>query len=206
MFYTPPWESKLFTMINQDWRTPALDVLMPLVSSPTVLWTIALAALTFCVLQKKIPVRILFGMALALAISDASCSLVKNSVGRVRPYQSIAGTVYLDEGQWVARPTTQPQTKQHGSSYPSAHAANAAAATMIAFGAIGRKRIWVIPLLIGYSRLYLGKHFPTDVLSGWALGCGIGIVLLPLYPALAAEALRLWKRIRQRRYTSTTAP
>ena len=45
----------------------------------------------------------------------------------------------------------------------------------------------VLMLLIGFSRVYLGVHFPTDVLAGWA----IGAVLLGLY-LTAQPSVRLW--------------
>lgn len=200
MFYTPHWEFALFTALNQNWRAPVLDILMPLISSPLFWWPVILAALGLAMYRQKISVQIILGLALALAISDASCTFIKTSVGRVRPYQSIAGTMYMDGADWVARPEDKPQSRRTGSSYPSAHASNAAAATMIIFLAFRRNKwIWVIPLLIGYSRLYLGKHFPTDVFFGWMLGAGIGVMLHPLYPALAQTALALWQRYRPRR-------
>jgi undecaprenyl-diphosphatase len=61
----------------------------------------------------------------------------------------------------------------------------------------GRKRwLWLlIPLIIGYTRIYLGYHYPSDVLGGWILG---GILatsfyfalrrLLPKPPAPSAES------------------
>lgn len=69
-------------------------------------------------------------------------------------------------------------------SFPSGHAANSAIiyltlAVLIARSVTSRAlRIYVVAVamllsfLIGLSRLYLGVHWPTDVLSGWILGAG----------------------------------
>ncbi len=76
-----------------------------------------------------------------------------------------------------------------GYSFPSGHSANAAAC----YGSVaayvnrrpeGTKRVWVIwaaasiTLLVGFSRVAVGAHYPTDVLAGWALGAAI-VWLMP---------------------------
>jgi undecaprenyl-diphosphatase len=67
-----------------------------------------------------------------------------------------------------------------GKSFPSTHAADsAAAATVFAwalprFSALGI----VIAVVVGFSRVYLGEHWPSDVVAGWALGIVIGVLLI----------------------------
>lgn len=60
-----------------------------------------------------------------------------------------------------------------GFSFPSGHSANSAS-TFAALGCSTGKKVlkavlFLIPLLIGLSRLVLGVHYPTDVLAGWAI-------------------------------------
>ncbi len=69
-----------------------------------------------------------------------------------------------------------------GAAWPSGHAQNTAAAWGTLAGLIRDRRLTtfalVLVFLVGLSRLYLGVHWPLDVVSGWILGAilaGIGL-------------------------------
>lgn len=66
---------------------------------------------------------------------------------------------------------TDPQDRGN-SSFPSAHAVGAAAVAVLVSRRHGRLGwiAWAIAIWIGLSRIYLGRHYPTDVLSGYLLG------------------------------------
>ncbi|NLW80620.1 MAG: phosphatase PAP2 family protein [Desulfovibrionales bacterium] len=193
-FLTPDWEMTLFTWINQHWRCALFDRVMPLLSETAFLWILALAAAALVIFRHRVPATAVLGLCLTIAASDLTCSVIKESTGRIRPYHSIPGTWYVDSGQWVQRPADAPPPRKEGSSYPSAHAANAAAATFVLFRMVRIKSIWLMPILIGYSRIYLGKHFPLDVLGGWAIGLAVSCALLPLYPGVWNRLFSRWMR------------
>ena len=81
-----------------------------------------------------------------------------------------------------------------GYGLPSGHSQSA----VVVWGTIaaGFRKAWLwgvavlLVLLIGFSRIYLGVHFPTDVFGGWA----IGVVFLALYLALAPRVAAWLKR------------
>jgi len=110
-------------------------------------------------------------VALITCCSAMVGSLLKGLIVRRRPYMDnpeikCIRAAHPDEDIMV--PTLQ------GYSMPSLHSAMSAAL----FGGIARcaRKKWTVvlaillPLCIGLSRPYLGVHYPTDVLSGWALG------------------------------------
>ena len=75
--------------------------------------------------------------------------------------------------KWIVnreRPTGGSERKN--SSFPSQHATGAAAVAVLVARRHGRLGpfAWALAILIGLSRIYLGRHYPTDVLTGFLLG------------------------------------
>jgi len=100
-----------------------------------------------------------------LAISDAAARLGQTLIERPRP------CVSLPPALAVAPCPDRP-------SFPSAHATSVAAWAALAT-VCDRRRwpLWVgVGLLVGISRIYLGVHYPLDVLGGGALGLALGTI------------------------------
>ena len=189
-FKTPGFDLELFRLINMDWRFPVLDWLMPLVSERTLWWGVFILVGAWLLARKNFRAFWLVLLVVgALAASDMAAYQVKEQIGRIRPLNAHAGTHFREDGLWQVRPPDYAPKEEPGNSYPSAHAANSmAAALMVAL--IWRRRGWpalVLPLVIGYSRVYLGKHYPTDVMAGWIVGATCAALVYTAWATLTGR-------------------
>ena len=130
-------------------------------------------------LFKKIPIKqLLFTLlfvAILILVCDQTTNLFKNTIQRLRPCNDL-------EISSIIRSVRKSDTF----SYFSGHAANSMA-TMTFLFFIMRKfykhayLLFLFPLIFAYSRIYLGLHFPLDILSGYLCGAVFGIVFYKLY-------------------------
>ena len=198
-FALPDWDRALFTLLNQQWRGPLLDALLPVFSWTWLIWTLGGGCAVVLGLRARRrggtqgmrrAVAATLCVLLAVGLADAATDYLKDSCCRSRPLNCLPLTWHQEDGLWLQRPADfTPRPDTCGSSFPSGHATNTmavAAAIILLRGGRGRWLL-LLPLLTGWSRVYLGKHFPSDVMAGWIMGL-----------TGAAIAWALWRLARKR--------
>jgi len=187
----------VFRFINGDLANPVLDVLMPFVSGNAFFFPL-LALAAFAVLWKGGVRGLVFLLMLAavIAIGDGwLCKEIKQAVGRERPF--------------LALPDVRCLIGRGGSpSLPSNHAANWFAATTVAF-LYYRRSLWLmlpLALMVAFSRVYNGVHYPGDVLAGAVLGSGYAIATVWLLNSIWQAVGRRWFPLCWESFPSVLAP
>ena len=172
-------DEALFRLINGTLRHPLLDAAMPVLSNKHLVIIPGALAVALAAYFGRRRTRVyMLALLLALAVADfGSAKPIKNSLQRPRPYVSLPDVRHHRAGEWhTTHPLLAGFYRATSFSFPSTHAANAAAAAT-ALALLNAKTLWVgvpLTLLIGYSRVYTGNHYPFDVLAGFVYGviCG----------------------------------
>ena len=156
-----PFEFSILNLI-QGLRTPLFDhIVLFITSLANYVWYILIMGLLINKPTRKIGVVLVVAMILQYLIN---AGILKHLFARVRPC-NVDTTVEL----LIKRPK--------GFSFPSGHSAAAFCVVGVLYGAKIRELFWpalVLAILIGFSRLYLYVHFPTDVFVGALCGFTIG--------------------------------
>jgi undecaprenyl-diphosphatase len=164
-------DEALLRLINGKGANPALDFLMAAISDfgffkiPLFLAVVVLAG--FGKFRER---TLLVLLGLCVLIGDAGISKgLKEWVRRPRPADVLSDVrlVKMDSVRW-----SQPDlANSKGRSFPSSHTCNNVALALVVTCVYGRRWawIWIWALLMSYSRIYTGSHFPSDVLASWGL-------------------------------------
>jgi len=170
------FDQQLFLFIN-SLNSPFFDQVMHAISGKLIWVPLYLSILIFLgVKYKRKFLVILIFIILAASLADQSSVLVKNIVLRLRPCHqpSLTGIVHLVNGECGGL-----------YSFVSSHATNSFDVAFLSLLFI-KKRWYTISIIlwasvIGYSRIYLGVHYPGDVICGSIMGAFIGWSMYQLY-------------------------
>lgn len=172
-------DAGLFRFVNSTLQNPFFDVVMPFVSgNPAFFPFLALVGVWLLWKGDRRIRTWLILMLLILPLGDSYvCNTIKHAVSRLRPYVALEDVHLLVKAG-------------RDNSMPSSHAANWACATRISFIFFRRSWRYLLPVavLVSFSRVYNGVHYPSDIIAGWALGAAYGY--------LGVVGLdQLWRRV-----------
>jgi undecaprenyl-diphosphatase len=178
------WDESLFHFLN-DVPPAVASVLTPLshLFLPAgIIIVIGLAGVYVVARNRSIlPVA---AAAAAAGPTWALASLAKAITSRPRPYAALSGVVLR-------------QPPAHGLSFPSSHTAVTVAVVTTLVPFLPRALAWVAiayAVLVGWSRVYLGVHYPLDILGGAGIGMAMGgVILLALVVLFRHHARRAAK-------------
>lgn len=175
MEYTNLIDSEVLRFIHAKLGNIFLDILCPVLRTKTT-WLPLYVYLAYY-LWRKFPLsymRIIFMAISVAALSDILCAqFLKNIFQRTRPCHLVEYAGWLRQFPYCSQTF----------SFPSCHAMNhAALATFLYFFIQKGKRfllvLWVF--VISFSQVYIGVHFPSDVIGGMLLGLILGGMLYRL--------------------------
>ncbi|WP_306353756.1 phosphatase PAP2 family protein [Flavobacterium sp. '19STA2R22 D10 B1'] len=138
--------------------------------------------LIFYIIFKKLGWRhtlmVVLVVSVLIALTDQTTNLIKYSVQRLRPCNEPAIKDYI-----------RIVISRQSFSFVSGHASNSMAAAILLYlimkpyvRYMGLIFLW--PLIFAYSRIYLGLHYPLDILCGFALGTLTAFIVYQLYKYL----------------------
>jgi len=179
-------DKSLFHFINGTLSNSIFDIFMPIITNPGY-WVIPILLFVFSLILKggkrgRIAVGVLI---VAVIITDTiGAQIIKPWVGRIRPSHTMADSINLLVG------------KGGKYSFVSNHAANtfSAATVLTYFYSKWKNILYTLAGVISFSRIYVGVHYPGDVVFGGLFGFGIAWGVISLWVIFKMREVKKGRR------------
>ncbi len=160
--------------INDTLRNPVFNWLMPLFDNDRA-WLLPMIAAWagLMIFGNRRSRWVGIGALVIVALTDPlSSRLIKPLVSRIRPCNLLEYLHLWWDGAWIVLPDPVIEIYRGSWSFPSSHAVNTGAQALWFGWAYPRAKWlwWGIACIIGFSRIYIGVHWPSDIISGWIVG------------------------------------
>ena len=191
-------DTEILLAIN-GWHAPWADTLMWIISAKEtwiplyllliglLVWRYRKPAMTSVKWLQRVPACVVMIVVIGLAVGAAdfiASGILKDLVARPRPTRvpELEGVLHLVNGYRSGR---------YG--FVSSHAANTMACALL-FSLIWRNKIATYGLMLWvaancYSRMYLGVHYPTDILGGLIVGALVAVAMYQVLQVLVVSRI-----------------
>jgi undecaprenyl-diphosphatase len=198
-------DQSIFHLINQQWTSPALDLFMAALSDSSIWEPLFIAIGVSALLLGGFRARaFVICLVLSLLITSQVTGMLKSALDRHRPkHVQNVRMVQLQRTRPAfltlsKKPTIRfsdsSDRNRSGPSFPSGHVTTNSVIAMFCT-LFYRRRGWIywfVAAAVGYSRIYLGAHWPTDVMATFFLAGGEALLLLGLFELIWRTAGRKW--------------